>query len=104
MEPSAKGWPLPGTPALYAWIVVGLATMTLSTRGATYVFSRSVSFDPCREFWMCSDQLSGSSKVMGHTDVKTAMRYQHPILDPVRDAIDQQNLRHDPRHSEVRVL
>jgi hypothetical protein len=41
---------------------------------------------------------------MGHTDVKTAMRYQHPILDPVRDAIDQQNLRHDPRHSELRVL
>ena len=23
-------------------------------------------------------------KVMGHTDVRTAMRYQHPILDPVR--------------------
>jgi integrase len=26
-------------------------------------------------------------KVMGHTDVRTAMRYQHPILDPVREAI-----------------
>src|SRR4029077_3980519 len=31
MEPSGKGWPLPGTPALYALIMVGLATITLST-------------------------------------------------------------------------
>jgi hypothetical protein len=31
MEPSGKGWPLPGMPALYAWIMVGLATITLST-------------------------------------------------------------------------
>ncbi len=30
-EPSGKGWPLPGTPALYALIMVGLATITLST-------------------------------------------------------------------------
>ena len=30
MEPSGKGWPLPGTPALYAAIIVGLATITLS--------------------------------------------------------------------------
>lgn len=42
-------------------------------------------------------------KVMGHTDVRTAMRYQHPILDPVREAIDQRNLRHNSRHSELRV-
>src|SRR5712672_1830648 len=31
MEPSGKGWPLPGTPALYALIIGGLATITLST-------------------------------------------------------------------------
>src|SRR5579862_6046106 len=31
LEPSGKGWPLPGMPALYAWIIVGLATITLST-------------------------------------------------------------------------
>src|SRR5882724_11402925 len=31
LEPSGKGWPLPGTPDLYASIMVGLATMTLST-------------------------------------------------------------------------
>jgi integrase len=42
-------------------------------------------------------------KVMGHTDVRTAMRYQHPILDPVRDAIVQRNSRHNPRHNELRV-
>ena len=41
--------------------------------------------------------------VMGHTDVRTAMRYQHPVLDSVREAIDQRNLRHNPRHSELRV-
>ena len=31
--------------------------------------------------------------VMGHTDVGSAMRYQHPVLDSVREAIDQRNLR-----------
>src|SRR5271170_1098714 len=31
MEPSGKAWLLPGTPALYALIIVGFATMTLST-------------------------------------------------------------------------
>src|SRR6202007_2406789 len=31
LEPSGKGWPLPGTPALYASIIIGLATITLST-------------------------------------------------------------------------
>ena len=30
-------------------------------------------------------------KVVGHSDVRTAMRYQYPILDPIRDAIDQRN-------------
>jgi len=42
-------------------------------------------------------------KVMGHTDARTAMHYQHPALDPIRDAIDQRNLRHNSRHSELRV-
>jgi integrase len=41
--------------------------------------------------------------VMGHTDVRTSMRYQHPALDSVREAIDQRNLRHKPRHNELRV-
>ncbi len=41
--------------------------------------------------------------VMGHTDVRTAMQYQHPVLDSVREAIDQRNLRHKPRHNELRV-
>jgi site-specific recombinase XerD len=42
-------------------------------------------------------------KVMGHTDARTAMQYQHPGLDPIREAIDQRNLRHNPRHSELSV-
>jgi integrase len=41
--------------------------------------------------------------VMGHMDVRTAMPYQHPTLDSVREAIDQRNLRHNPRHNEIRV-
>jgi len=41
--------------------------------------------------------------VMGHTDVRTSMQYQHPVLDSVREAIDQRNLRHKPRHNELRV-
>lgn len=28
-------------------------------------------------------------KVMGHTDARTAMQYQHPGLDPIREATDQ---------------
>src|SRR5437762_4881356 len=31
LEPSGKGLPLPGSPALYALIIVGLATITFST-------------------------------------------------------------------------
>src|SRR5436305_1434420 len=31
LDPSGNGCPLPGTPALYALIMVGLATITLST-------------------------------------------------------------------------
>src|SRR5258708_6620797 len=41
--------------------------------------------------------------VMGHTDVRTAMRYQHPVLDSVREAIDQRNLHHKRRRNELRV-
>jgi integrase len=41
--------------------------------------------------------------VMGHTDVRTAMRYQHPELDSVREAINQRNLRHNSRHNEITV-
>ncbi len=40
---------------------------------------------------------------MGHTDALTVMQYQHPVLDPIREAIDQRNLRHNLRHSELRV-
>ncbi|MGA7892071.1 MAG: tyrosine-type recombinase/integrase [Candidatus Sulfotelmatobacter sp.] len=42
-------------------------------------------------------------KVMGHRGTRTAMHYQHPLLDPIREAIDQRNLRHKPRHNELRV-
>ena len=42
-------------------------------------------------------------KVMGHTDVRTSMRYQHPTLDSLRVAIDERNSRHNPRHSKLRV-
>jgi integrase len=38
-------------------------------------------------------------KVMGHTDVRTSMRYQHPVLDSIREAIDLRN----SRHSDLRV-
>jgi integrase len=42
-------------------------------------------------------------KAMGHADARTAMRYQHPALDLIREAIDQRNLRHNSRYSEVRI-
>jgi integrase len=42
-------------------------------------------------------------KAMGHSDVRTAMRYQHPALDSLREVIDQRNLRHNSRHNELRV-
>ena len=34
--------------------------------------------------------LAAVMKVMGHKDVRTAMRYQHPELDIVRDALNNQ--------------
>ncbi len=39
-------------------------------------------------------------KLMGHPDVRTSMRYQHPVLDSIREAIDQRNLPHNSRYSE----
>ena len=40
---------------------------------------------------------------MGHSDVRTAMRYQHPALDSLREVIEQRNLLHNSRHTELRV-
>jgi hypothetical protein len=40
-------------------------------------------------------------KVMGHTDARTAMQYQHPQLDPIRDAIHGRNSRHRKEHPQV---
>jgi hypothetical protein len=37
---------------------------------------------------MRTGNLAAVMKTMGHRDVKTAMRYQHPELDIVRDALD----------------
>jgi integrase len=34
--------------------------------------------------------LAAVMKVMGHKDVRVAMRYQHPELDIVRDALNDQ--------------
>ncbi len=42
-------------------------------------------------------------KVMGHSDVRTSMRYQHPGIEPIREAIEQRNLRHNSRHSDLTV-
>lgn len=43
-------------------------------------------------------------KVMGHTDARTtAMQYQRLVLDSVREAIDQRDLRHKPRQNELRI-
>jgi hypothetical protein len=35
--------------------------------------------------------------------IMPAQTQTHPVLDSVREAIDQRNLRHDPRHNELRV-
>jgi hypothetical protein len=42
LEPSGEGWPLPGAPALYISIMVGLATITLSTSSIRAEDHRSV--------------------------------------------------------------
>lgn len=55
------------------------------------------------EVYEATGNLAMVMKVMGHEDARTAMRYQHPALDPVREAIDQRNLRHNSRHSELHV-
>ena len=41
--------------------------------------------------------------VMGHTFVHTSMRNQHPVLDSVREAIDQKSLRHNLLNDEISV-
>jgi len=46
------------------------------------------------------DNIAAVMNSMGHSDVKTAMRYQHPELNAVRDAI---NSRHILRHTTETV-
>ena len=41
-----------------------------------------------REFLMRTGNLAALMRTMGHRDVKTAMRYQHPELETVRAALD----------------
>jgi len=53
--------------------------------------------------YAATGNLAMEMNVMGHADVRTAIRYQHRVLDSVREAIDQRNLRHEPRHNELRV-
>src|SRR5208282_5754323 len=48
MEPSGKGLPLPGTPALYALIMIGLATITLSTSSVRAVETTDQSSYPLK--------------------------------------------------------
>ena len=42
--------------------------------------------------------LAAVMKTMGHKDVKTAMQYQHPEVEHVRDVINSRNARHNLRH------
>jgi hypothetical protein len=39
------------------------------------------------------------AKVAGHADVKTAMKYQHPETNSIREAIERRNQCHNSRHS-----
>jgi|SRR5579864_1078680 len=42
--------------------------------------------------------LAAVMKTMGHKDVKTAMQYQRPEVEHVRDVINSRNARHNLRH------
>jgi integrase len=42
--------------------------------------------------------LAAVMKTMGHRDIKTALRYQHPELESVREIINDRNERHNLRH------
>jgi site-specific recombinase XerD len=42
--------------------------------------------------------LAAVMKTMGHRDVKTAMRYQHPELESIRAVINDRNSRRNLRH------
>lgn len=53
--------------------------------------------------YQATGNLAPVMKAMGHSDVRTAMRYQHPALDSLRPVIDHRNLRHNSRHNELRV-
>src|SRR6202140_3718049 len=48
LEPSGNGWPLPGTPALYALIMAGLATIALSTSSVRAVETTDQSSYPLK--------------------------------------------------------
>jgi len=39
------------------------------------------------------DLLMHRSLVLGHADMRTSMLYQHPVVDSIREVIDQRNSR-----------
>jgi site-specific recombinase XerD len=43
--------------------------------------------------------LAALMKVAGHADVNTAMKYQHPEMSSIREAIERRNQCHNSRHS-----
>jgi hypothetical protein len=48
-------------------------------------------------------ELRDGDECHGPHGCAASIRYQHPVLDSVREATDQRNLRHNPRHNELRV-
>ena len=80
-------------PALIGTLTIG--AVALSVNCARHTFGTAV--------YEGTGNLTMVMKVMGHTDARTAMQYQHPALDPIREAIDQRNPRHNSRRSEFFV-
>jgi integrase len=88
-----EGWLFPSSRALSGH----LATVAKQFREA-----RSKAGLPKSLVLYCGRHTFGTAAYEA-TDVRTSMRYQHPVLDSVREAIDQRNLRHNSRHNELRV-
>lgn len=48
-----------------------------------------------------SGNIAAVMRIMGHSEVKTTMRYQHPGLDSIREAIEARNAEQGKRREQV---
>jgi len=94
---AANGWVFPSVYSKSGHIT-NVAKQWIATR-------KTVGLDPAVKLYCCrhtfatdalerTGNLAALMKALGHTDTQTAMRYQHPGLEQIRQAVEERNREH----------